>query len=49
MGLKINFNKTEYVCIAREILNLEIEHKIIKKCENFKYLGSIKLLEVAVT
>jgi hypothetical protein len=37
----LNSNKTEYICIGREMKNLETENEVIKKCESFKYLGSV--------
>ena len=39
-GLNINYNKTEYMCIGKEVSNLVVNNEIIKKCDSFKYLGS---------
>ena len=41
-GLKINFNKTEYLTLKTEDeVKLEIEEEEIHKDNKFKYLGSI--------
>lgn len=36
-GMKIYFNKTEYMCIGEEQNDIQT----IKHCDTFKYLGSI--------
>lgn len=40
-GLKINFKKTEYMCVGDQAQNLRIEDDEIKACNTFKYLGTM--------
>lgn len=40
-GLNINLQKTEYMCLGKDVGDLILETGKIKKCESFKYLGSI--------
>lgn len=40
-GLKINFEKSEYLSCGEDAGNLNIEGHQIKVCKEFKYLGSI--------
>lgn len=40
-GLKLNYQKTEYMCVGREAQNIRIEDVDIKTCTTFKYLGSL--------
>lgn len=39
-GLNINYNKTEYLCVGKEVSNIVINNEIIRKCDSFKYLGT---------
>ncbi|PSN39450.1 hypothetical protein C0J52_17699 [Blattella germanica] len=43
-GLRINFDKTKYICIDENASDIPLDFEfeiIIKKCDTFKYLDSI--------
>lgn len=40
-GLKININKTEYMCIGGGQQDIHIGDETIRHCQDYKYLGSI--------
>lgn len=40
-GLRINFNKTQYLCIGEQPRNIRVDSGIVRHCTEYKYLGSI--------
>lgn len=40
-GLKLNYQKTQYMCVDRDAQDIRIENKEITSCTTFKYLGSL--------
>lgn len=40
-GLKVNLNKTEYLCVGENGNDIELGNETIKACEEYRYLGSI--------